>query len=156
MPWPYEIDWNGTGAMVQAVGSVGAILVAVCISRAEIRQQRQAADEDLWSRRRAAWKTLYSLVGVISRKNLIAPTELAGITSILDRMDLSVFPEDATPALVGFYNRVSMLQADVAQSAAFKTERVSFSFNAEAEFKNLDVIRASMGVEPTWPGRGGK
>lgn len=43
MPWSYaNIDWNGTGAMVQAVGSVGAILVAVWVDQGAARRAARA------------------------------------------------------------------------------------------------------------------
>lgn len=47
MPWFWSnIDWNGTGAMVQAVGSVGAILAAIWIDRGEARRHRREQEAE--------------------------------------------------------------------------------------------------------------
>jgi len=41
-----NIDWNGTAAMVQAVGSVLAILAAVAIDQGTARRERRARQEE--------------------------------------------------------------------------------------------------------------
>lgn len=47
MPWSYaNIDWDGTGAMVQAVGSVAAIVAAIWIDQGAARRSRSERDQD--------------------------------------------------------------------------------------------------------------
>lgn len=47
MAWTWNnIDWNATGAMVQAVGSVGAILAAIWIDQGTSRRHRTAREEE--------------------------------------------------------------------------------------------------------------
>lgn len=59
MPWSYaHIDWNGTGAMVQAVGSVAAILVAVWVERGTARRQERQRLAELEDAVRARLDTL--------------------------------------------------------------------------------------------------
>ncbi len=148
MTWSWSnIDWNGTGAMVQAIGSVAAILVAIWISRAEQRAQRRAAEEDLWDRRRAAWKTMHALVGVLGRKRRASAQDIRGVAVVLDKLDLAIFPEEAVTVLVGLHNRVAMALADVRREAVNSTEVVDFEFDGHAELSNLQTIRNAMGMD---------
>ncbi len=69
MPWSWSnIDWNGTGAMVQAVGSVAAILAAIRIdhgaARRLERQRRDAEQQAKRARVRAIDSAIEALRGV--------------------------------------------------------------------------------------------
>lgn len=81
MPWSYaNIDWNGTGAMVQAVGSVAAILVAVWVDRGSLRRQQiaaaKAASEEQSSQLRAV-RACYQAAQRMAQRGALRDVETA-------------------------------------------------------------------------------
>lgn len=148
-----EIDWEATGAWAQFFAAIFAIIAAVIISRAELNAQRTVAAEDLLARRRAAWKTMRALVGVIGRKKLATAVEIRSVAAVLDKLDLPIFPEEAVFVLVGLQNRVAMAVASIEAVADNASERAAIDFNMEAELHNLSTIRTVMGMEEGHEGR---
>lgn len=81
MPWSYaNIDWNGTGAMVQAIGSVAAIAAAVWIDRGA---RRRVHEERRLGKAAAADNRIFSLMAcVVSLRRAAAKIKEMDVTAV--------------------------------------------------------------------------
>lgn len=101
MPCTANIDWNGTGAMVQAVGSVAAIIATVLIARSDGRATRDLLKSEVVRRTELvcslAWQMWHFADEVVAQKGgpseAPIPKNLDLIFELVDR-----FPVDQMPS----------------------------------------------------------
>jgi hypothetical protein len=151
----YPIDWGDTAAWVQGAGSIIAIAVAIAVPAKQEAQRQRAAAEEMVRRRRAAWKAMLAITGVLGRKGRATVAEVDAMAAVLDQLDLSVFPEPAMEVFVGLRNRVAMARAEVEIKTGVRgihalsppaLDRVELYFNADAAMANLATIKSAMGL----------
>lgn len=134
-------------AVVQAVGTLVAIVVAIAVPASQEWLRRRGERDQLLARRRAAWTTMVAVVELLGDKKVASLAEIDGPAAVLDQLDLAVFPAEAVDVLVGVRSQVALARGIVL--ARCRTDnaglRVEFEFDAGPQLHNLSTIREIMG-----------